>query len=200
MHSHCIWYRNSCLCHYWSYFRLSPPPTILVVGAYQLCRRVVVWYFFSLLRLRSFAFTYLGNSHVAGICCWIYFSRDAHRQYLSKEKKLREENAANYLGVFDKQPPVDIENIDEDELDLFDAGSCTYIGKASKNDIKVLINRFKLIPGQGPNDIYMLVESLEMIPEDSVSREFITLLKKAFEKRDYLELRWLPPYNRSKDF
>jgi hypothetical protein len=124
----------------------------------------------------------------------------ARRQYLTKDKKLREENAAKYPGVFDNPPPVDIENIDEDELDLFDAGSCTYLGKASKDDVKVLINRFKDIPEQGPNDIYMLVESLEMIPKGSVSREFIMLLKKGFEKRDYLVIRWLAPSNRAKGF
>jgi len=116
----------------------------------------------------------------------------SHRQYLAKEKNLRQKNAADYPGVFENSPPDDIENIDENELDLFDTGICTYLGRASKDDVKVLIHQFKDIPEQGPNDIYMLVESLEMIPQDSVSREFIMLLKKAFEKRDYLVIRWLP--------
>lgn len=117
----------------------------------------------------------------------------SRRQYLAKEKNLRQKNAADYPGVFENPPPDDIENIDENELDLFDTGICTYLGRASKDDVKVLIHQFKDIPEQGPNDIYMLVESLEMIPQDSVSREFIMLLKKAFEKRDYLVIRWLPP-------
>lgn len=121
----------------------------------------------------------------------------ARRQYLAKEEKLRKENAAKYPGVFDNPPPDDIESIQGDELDLFDAGACSYLGRASKDDVKVLIRRFKDIPEQGPNDIFMLVESLEMIPEDSVSREFIMLLKEAFKKRDYLEIRWLAPSNRA---
>jgi hypothetical protein len=122
----------------------------------------------------------------------------AQRQYIAKNKKLREENAVKYTGVFDNPPPESIENIKEDELDLYDAGSCTYLGRVSKNDVKVLIERFKEIPEQGPNDIYMLVESIEMLPKCSVSPEFISLLKKAFGKRDYLEIRWLPPAKSTK--
>jgi hypothetical protein len=124
----------------------------------------------------------------------------AKRQYRAKEETLRHENAAKYPGVFDNPPPNDIESINEDELDLFDAGSCAYLGRVSKDDVKALIHQFKDIPEQGPNDIFMLVESLEIIPKDSVSREFIMLLKKAFEKRDFLEIRWLSPSNMTKDF
>ena len=71
---------------------------------------------------------------------------------------------------------------------------------ANEGDVKALVERFKDIPEQGPNDIYMLVESLEMIPEGSTSREFVMLLKKAFEKRDYLVIRWLPPSDRARRF
>jgi hypothetical protein len=123
----------------------------------------------------------------------------AHSRLVAKEKKLREENAPKYPGVFDNPPPDNIESIKENEIDLFDAGSCAYLGRASKNDVKTLIERFKDIPEQGPNDIYMLVESLEMLPKGSVSSEFIMLLKKAFEKRDYLEIRWVAPVDRAKN-
>jgi hypothetical protein len=119
----------------------------------------------------------------------------SRRQYLAKEKNLRQRNAAGYPGVFDNPPPQDIESIDEDELDLFDTGACTYLGRVSKDNVKVLINQTKDIPEQGPNDIYMLVESLGLIPQGSVSPEFVTLLKKAFKKRDYLVIRWMPTSN-----
>jgi hypothetical protein len=119
--------------------------------------------------------------------------RRADKHRIAKDQELRKENALKYPGVFDVPPPSDIESIKQDELDIFDAGSCTYIGRVSKNDVKVLINRFKDVPDQGPNDIYMLVESIEMLPKNSVSQNFITLLKNAFEKRDYLEVRWQPP-------
>ena len=122
----------------------------------------------------------------------------SRRQYLTTEKNLRQKNAADYLGVFDNPPPQDIESIDENELDLFEAGACTHLGRVSKDDVRVLINQTKDMPEQGPNDIFMLVESLEIIPKDSVSPEFISLLQKAFEKRDYLVIRWLPPSNRLK--
>jgi len=122
----------------------------------------------------------------------------ARRQNLAKEKNLRQKNAADYPGVFDNPPPEDIESIDKNELDLYDAGTCTYLGRVSKDDVKVLINQTKDMPEQGPNDIFMLVESLGMIPKDSVSPGFVALLNKAFEKRDYLEIRWLPPSNKVK--
>jgi hypothetical protein len=32
-----------------------------------------------------------------------------------------------------------------------------------------------------------------MLPEGSLSKEFVTLLQKGFEKREYLLLRWMPP-------
>jgi hypothetical protein len=119
--------------------------------------------------------------------------RRAWRRHVAAENELRARNAGDYPGVFDNPPPDDIDRTQEDEFDLFDAGACTYLGKAAKKDIKALIDRFSQIPEQGPNDIFMLVESLETIGEGSISDELMVLLKKAFEERDFLVLRWMPP-------
>ena len=119
--------------------------------------------------------------------------RRASRRHAAAENELRARNAADYPGVFDNPPPDDIDRTQEDEFDLFDAGACTYLGKVAKKDIKALIDRFSQIPEQGPNDIFMLVEDLEIIGDGSISDELIVLLKKAFEKRDFLVLRWMPP-------
>ena len=78
----------------------------------------------------------------------------AERRHRAQEKKLRERNAADYPGVFDNPPPEDIDSVYEDELDLFDAGASTYLGKVARQDIKALIDRFSQLPDQGPNDIF----------------------------------------------
>ena len=128
--------------------------------------------------------------------------RRANQQYDAREQQLRTINSSKYPGIFDNPPPDDIDSIDEDELDLFDAGACTYLGRASKKDIKALLDAFKDIPEpeKGTNDVFMLVESLELLSKESVSKEFRTLLEKAFEKRDFLELRWIPPKPEQKNY
>lgn len=120
--------------------------------------------------------------------------RRANQQYNAREQELCRINSSKYPGIFDNPPPDDIDSVDEDELELFDAGACTYLGKVNKKDIKALLDVFKDIPEpeQGTNDIFMLAESLELLSMESVSKEFRTLLEKAFEKRDFLELRWIP--------
>ena len=116
----------------------------------------------------------------------------ADKEYAAQEDKLRRANSSKYPGVFDNPPPDDINSVDEDELDLFDAGACTYLGRVGKKDIIAVIDQFKNLAEQGSNDIFMLEESLLLLPKESVSKEFRTLLEKAFEKRDFLDLRWMP--------
>ena len=115
------------------------------------------------------------------------------RRHRTEKKALRAKNATSYPDIFDTPPPQDIDSIAVDEFDLYDTETCTYIGKASKKDLKILIDRFGELPQQGPNDIFMLVESLEMLPKNSISNEFSTLLHNAFKKHDYLlVIRWIP--------
>jgi len=126
---------------------------------------------------------------------WVvgFFSQiRTNRQYHLAEDKLRTKNAQKYPGVFDTEPPYDVNSFPDKEFDLYDADTCTYLGKILRQDVKVLIDRFTEIPEQTPNDIYMLVESMEILPKESMSQDLIKLLENAFEKRDCLVLRWLP--------
>ena len=125
--------------------------------------------------------------------------RRANRRHAAEEDQLRARNSAKYPGVFDHPPPDDIHRADDVEFDLFDTGACTYLGKAAKRDLKTLIDRFGEIPEQGPNDIFMLPEFLEIMPKNSISQEFTMLLKKAFETRDHLVLRWIPLSHRTRE-
>jgi hypothetical protein len=117
----------------------------------------------------------------------------AHRRHVAAENQLRFTNAAKYPGVFDKPPPLDPDATNDEVFDLFDAGACTYLGQLTRLDLKTLIARHSDIPEQGPNDIFMLRESLVLFPAGELSDDLIALLNKAFEERDYLELRWMPP-------
>lgn len=125
------------------------------------------------------------------LICFLLHNR-ANRQYHIDENKLRAKNAVKYPGVFDTSPPDDINSFPDEEFDLFDAGTCTYLGKAYRQDILMLINELAEIAKQKPNDIFMLFESMEILPKESMSQDLIKLLENAFEKRDYLVLRWLP--------
>jgi hypothetical protein len=116
----------------------------------------------------------------------------ANRQHQAEEEQLRKTNALDHPGVFDGPPPTDFDAVSGDQLDLYDAGACTYIGTVRKSDMKATISAFAEMPDQGPNDLFFIYESLELLPESEVTQEFITLLNGALTQRDYLLLRWMP--------
>jgi hypothetical protein len=132
---------------------------------------------------------------IPAIVAWLigYVSQGrADRRHAAEEAALRERNAANHPGIFDRPPPLDIDAIPDDTLDVYDAGACTYLGRVAKDDIRALVERFEE-PNEGPNDIFLLEEFPDVLPEGSLSPEFVTLLRKAFEERDYVLIRWMPP-------
>jgi hypothetical protein len=142
----------------------------------------------------------LAALHGAGVlilpalAAWIvgYISQErAKRRHAAAEDALRERNAAKHPGIFDQPPPYDIDQ-QEEELDVYDAGACTYLGRGARRDLQVLIERYGA-DQEGPNDIFVIPESLEIFPAGTLGPEFVALLQKAFAERDYLVLRWLPP-------
>jgi hypothetical protein len=146
----------------------------------------------------SVGFMFLAPSAIwviPSISAWIvgYVSQNrANRKHRANEEELRRTNALKHPGVFDDPPPKDIGATEGKELDLYDAGACTYLGTVLKSDIQVLIDTFTDTPEQGPNDIFFILESLEMVPEGEISEELVTLLEDALEQREYLVLRWMP--------
>jgi hypothetical protein len=131
---------------------------------------------------------------VPAIAAWVvgYVAQwRAGRQFAAAEAELRARNAEQHPGVFDRAPPEDIDATFGDELDVYDAGACTYLGRAPKANLKALIDRFAEV-SEGRNDLFLIVESLEMLDEGALSGEFRQFLTAAFADRDYLLLRWLP--------
>jgi len=130
-----------------------------------------------------------------GVAAWIVGAvseRRASRRHFEEESALRKSGATRYPGVFDTPPPEDIDATGDDRFDLFDAGACTYLGRVAKSDLRELINRLKGMPDEGPNDKFMIHESLGFLHKAAVSPEFVALLDDAFRHRNFLVLRWLP--------
>jgi hypothetical protein len=132
---------------------------------------------------------------VIALLAWIigFVSQErANRRFAAEELALRTRNASHYPGFFDESPPNDIDNYDDETFELFDVAACTYLGRVTRPELQAAIDAFADAAEQGPNDIYVMNESLEMIDSSQLSEEFISLLDTAFEDRDYLVLRWWP--------
>jgi len=121
--------------------------------------------------------------------------RRALRQHRAAEIELRALNAKKHPGIFDCPPPINIDATNHEVFDLYDAGACTYLGQVPKRDLKALIDQRCDIAEQTTNDLFMLRESLELFPAGELTEETVALLNKAFDDRDFLELRWTPPSN-----
>jgi hypothetical protein len=62
----------------------------------------------------------------------------------------------------------------------------------NKSDLEVFVDTFYEMQEQRQNDIFVIIESLDMLPKTQITQEFLDLLKDAFKHRDYLVLRWMP--------
>jgi hypothetical protein len=120
----------------------------------------------------------------------------ANRRHQREEDELRERNAHEHPGIFDALPPVDIDALGDEEVDLYDAGACTYLGRVQKADMRALIDAFANVPEQDPNDLYVEECFLERVPAEQMSESLAALLHDAFQRREYLVLRWMPPSQR----
>lgn len=118
--------------------------------------------------------------------------RVSKRKHETEEDEIRKRNAVNHPGIFDDPPPTDLDSIHGEELDLYDAGSCTYIGRAFKSDIKAIIDVFGFESDDEKNDIFVLEEIFVFMDESSLTEQFVEVVTPAFEKRDDLVLRWMP--------
>lgn len=108
------------------------------------------------------------------------------------ENELRSTNAVNHPGIFDKAPPVDLSSIPGELLNLYDVGTCTFMGAVKKSDVSALIETVASRTDQESNDIFFFHESFEMIPALALSKECATLINNALAQRDYVVLRWTP--------
>jgi hypothetical protein len=132
---------------------------------------------------------------IPALAAWIggfVSQRRANRRHTAAEEQLRATNSIRYPGVFDVPPLTDIDAVHDGECDVYDAGACTYLGRAAKSDVKALINRLGDLPEQGPNDLFLIEEDIGMFSEGEFTDEFVAHLNREFEKRDYLVLRWMP--------
>lgn len=127
--------------------------------------------------------------------CWLigYISQGrANRKFHREEESLRKRNAEQHLGIFEADPPQRLDPLGTGAVDVYDCGACLYLGRVGTAEIEVLIDATKNMPDQGPNDIFIIPESLESPIACPAGPELRPLLNKYFESRDYVVLRWIP--------
>jgi hypothetical protein len=118
--------------------------------------------------------------------------RRANRTHREQQDQLRRRNAADHPGVFDRPPPTDIDAIEGEVLDLYDSGACTYLGTIAKSEMAAIVDACPTVPDQPFNDVFLISESLEMLPQTRLSPQTLDMLRAALQEREYLLLRWMP--------
>lgn len=142
-------------------------------------------------------FTQNGVWILVALPAWLvgFISQERGERRRRREiQALRAQNAKDYPGVFDRDPPQDLDAIPGDRVDVYDNGTCTYIGRFPKSDMRVIIERFD-IEDNSKNDIFIcgaVFGESEMLSPAEISASSAETLKAAFEAHWDLFLRWMP--------
>ncbi len=108
---------------------------------------------------------------------------------------MRELNARDHPGVFDRDPPQDLDAAPGHMVDVYDNGTCTYIGQFPKSDMRVIIERFPDPENESKNDLFVmqdLFDESELLSPMEISGFTAEALTAAFEEHGDLTLRWMP--------
>jgi hypothetical protein len=135
---------------------------------------------------------------IPAIVAWLvgYISQNREgRRHQMEEEALRKKNSLEHPGIFDHTPPKDLTAVADEQLRLYDAGACTFLGIVNKSDLQTFVDTFFEKHERDQNDIFVLIESLDMLPKAQITLEFLELLQNAFKHRDYLVLRWMPHHH-----
>ncbi len=131
---------------------------------------------------------------IPALVCWVTAARsqsNANRTFAQQDEELRARNAKNYPGVFDREPPQSLDLNETEDVDVYDCGSCIYLGRIAAKSIENLITATSDMPDQGPNDIYVIEEMLEP-PIMTEGNDLQLFLREHFDSRGYAVLRWFP--------
>lgn len=129
---------------------------------------------------------------VSVLVAWLvaYLSQNhANRRYERELEELRQRNAIDHPGIFDSEPPVDLEAVFGEELDLYDANTCTFLGTVAKTDLRLVAEVATGSSEDIQNDLYVIYERLG---DERLSDGFVRMLEEAIKDRDCLVLRWMP--------
>lgn len=121
--------------------------------------------------------------------------RHANRQYSEKQELVRAANAARYPGVFDQPPLEDFSETHQAIFDLYDVGTCTYLGRVGREDLQTFIIQYlemtSDLANRGQNDImtaFSMFDPAELEQEYGISHELASILV----ENDDLIVRWMP--------
>jgi hypothetical protein len=81
-------------------------------------------------------------------------------RFFSSERAVRAANKAIHPGVFDQTPPTNLGQTNCEMFDLYDVGTCAYMGKAKRSDIQILLNALRKLFDIEDNDIFLMVDML----------------------------------------
>lgn len=131
------------------------------------------------------------------LLCWVagFISQErANRRFRREEETLRAKNSKQHPGIFDSDPPTSLDLDEVEYVDVYDCGSCAYLGRIAAQRIRELIDATAVMPDQGPNDIFVIEETLEP-PMMDEAVELKAFLREHLDARGYAVLRWLPVQN-----
>ena len=142
-------------------------------------------------------FTQNGVWILVALPAWLvgFISQERGERRRRREiQALRAQNAKDYPGVFDRDPPQDLDAAPGDLVDVYDACSCTYIGRFPKSDIRNILDRVPNVQSAPSNDIFFLLECLDdpALSSADISQPFRDALNAAFEEHGDPTLRWMP--------
>ncbi|MBN2579480.1 MAG: hypothetical protein JXB10_10850 [Pirellulales bacterium] len=148
---------------------------------------------------------FLFHSALAGVAGFTvgivmcYFGICDERRYRNRLKQTRASNAAQYPGVFEQPAPAIAasELPDQPTFRIFDNFTATYLGEITREQLLFLI-RWHENFGTGAarefpqtNDIFILVDCLDMMRDQGADPALIELLRQWIsKKKNDLELRW----------
>ena len=109
-------------------------------------------------------FTQNGVWILVALPAWLvgFISQERGERRRRREiQALRAQNAKDYPGVFDRDPPQYLDAIPGDRVDVYDTGTCTYIGRFPKSDMAAIIKQYSYLCEHGSNDVFMTIDMLE---------------------------------------
>ena len=134
--------------------------------------------------------------------CWIIaavIEARQSRRHTRDVESFRSLNEQKLGHIFSCEPSRGLRNLDDDQLDLYDCVTFTYLGRVPKSDLLLILDSYADMPDllpNGDNDIPFSIDDYEAIPvihNQQFSDSFTRVLPDgiAFAMDSHCQDRWL---------
>ena len=141
---------------------------------------------------------------VAALASWLVgfiADRIDKRSHNRDTDRFREENTRKYPSIFNSPPPISLDTINGELVDMYDVETGLFIGQGMKRDIQTLYDAFDndpLIFENGLNDIPLtqdFVEQVNEMDDYQLTPHFLKLMDNAMDEKHItlLTIRWTQP-------